>query len=164
MRPKIALFPGSFDPFTNGHLYTIERAGRLFDELVIGVFTNTSKKEMFAPEKKMELISEATQHLKNVRVISQPGDLTVNIAKQVGADFLVRGIRSVKDYEYERDVATLNSHLDQKIETIFLLSDPQYSHISSSYIKEIVQFNGDVSEYLPKCVYQALQAKKQNLR
>ena len=98
---KIALFPGSFDPMTNGHLNLIERSAKLFDEVIIGVFINTSKQTLFTPEEKKYLIEEATKEMPNVRVIMQETQLTVESAKSLGANFLIRGIRNVKDYEYE---------------------------------------------------------------
>lgn len=157
---KIALFPGSFDPFTNGHLDTIQRGAKLFDEIVIGVFTNTSKQTLFTAEERVELVEKATADLANVRVITQDTDLTVNVAEKIGAKFLLRGIRSVKDYEYEKDIMTMNHHLDSEIETIFLLADAEYSHVSSSLLKEVIFFDGDVKKYLPDVVYQAILRKK----
>ncbi|EAC5385833.1 pantetheine-phosphate adenylyltransferase, partial [Listeria monocytogenes] len=108
---KIALFPGSFDPMTNGHLNLIERSAKLFDEVIIGVFINTSKQTLFTPEEKKYLIKEATKEMPNVRVIMQETQLTVESAKSLGANFLIRGIRNVKDYEYEKDIAKMNQHL-----------------------------------------------------
>lgn len=119
---KIALFPGSFDPMTNGHLNLIERSAKLFDEVIIGVFINTSKQTLFTPEEKKYLIEEATKEMPNVRVIMQETQLTVESAKSLGANFLIRGIRNVKDYEYEKDIAKMNQHLAPEIETVFLLS------------------------------------------
>ena len=120
---KIALFPGSFDPMTNGHLNLIERSAKLFDEVIIGVFINTSKQTLFTPEEKKYLIEEATKEMPNVRVIMQETQLTVESAKSLGANFLIRGIRNVKDYEYEKDIAKMNQHLAPEIETVFLLAE-----------------------------------------
>ena len=132
---KIALFPGSFDPMTNGHLNLIERSAKLFDEVIIGVFINTSKQTLFTPEEKKYLIEEATKEMPNVRVIMQETQLTVESAKSLGANFLIRGIRNVKDYEYEKDIAKMNQHLAPEIETVFLLAEEPYAHVSSSLLK-----------------------------
>ena len=156
---KIALFPGSFDPLTMGHLDTIERGAKLFDELIIGVFINTNKKSMFSIKEKEQLVKEAVAHLPNVSVVSQETELTVTAAKRLGANYLLRGIRSVKDYEYEREIMAMNQHLDESIETIILMSDARYSHISSSLIKEVLHFGGDVEKYLPANIYQAIMKK-----
>lgn len=133
---KIALFPGSFDPMTNGHLNLIERSAKLFDEVIIGVFINTSKQTLFTPEEKKYLIEEATKEMPNVRVIMQETQLTVESAKSLGANFLIRGIRNVKDYEYEKDIAKMNQHLAPEIETVFLLAEEPYAHVSSSLLKK----------------------------
>ena len=147
---KIALFPGSFDPMTNGHLNLIERSAKLFDEVIIGVFINTSKQTLFTPEEKKYLIEEATKEMPNVRVIMQETQLTVESAKSLGANFLIRGIRNVKDYEYEKDIAKMNQHL----------APEPYAHVSSSLLKEVLRFGGDVSAYLPPNIYHALKQKK----
>ena len=157
---KIALFPGSFDPMTNGHLNLIERSAKLFDEVIIGVFINTSKQTLFTPEEKKYLIEEATKEMPNVRVIMQETQLTVESAKSLGANFLIRGIRNVKDYEYEKDIAKMNQHLAPEIETVFLLAEEPYAHVSSSLLKEVLRFGGDVSDYRPPNIYHALKQKK----
>jgi pantetheine-phosphate adenylyltransferase, bacterial len=156
---KIALFPGSFDPLTMGHLDTIERGAKLFDELIVGVFINTNKKSFFSTEEKEQLVKEAVAHLPNVSVVAQETELTVTAAKRLGANYLLRGIRSVKDYEYEREIMAMNQHLDDSIETVILMADAQYSHISSSLIKEVLFFGGDVEKYLPANIYQAIVKK-----
>lgn len=159
---RIALFPGSFDPLTMGHLDTIERGAELFDELVIGVFVNTTKKSYFTSEEKVAVVKESVKHIQNVRVIAQEKELTVKAAEKLGARFLLRGIRNIKDYEYEKEIALMNHHLDPKLETVFLMADAKYSHISSSILKEVWMFNGDIKEYLPEAVYQALEKKREN--
>lgn len=157
---KIALFPGSFDPLTMGHLDTIERGAKLFDELIVGVFLNTSKKSYFTASEKLAIVKQSVAHLPNVKVIGQEQKLTVEVAKECGAHFLLRGIRSVKDYEYEKDIATMNHHLAPDLESVFLLASPQYSHISSSILKEVMAFSGDVADYLPQPVCEALEKKR----
>lgn len=158
-KKRIALFPGSFDPVTNGHLNTIEKASKLFDELVVGVFTNTTKQTLFTATERQAFIEDEVKNLKNVSVRLCDNDLTINIANELGADYLVRGIRNQMDYEYEKSIAVLNKHLSSHIETIFLISDEEYNHISSSMIKEIAKFTGDVSDFVPKKVNEALKLK-----
>lgn len=161
---KIALFPGSFDPLTNGHLNLIERSTKLFDKVIVGVFMNTNKTALFTLEEKLSLIKEAVAHLENVEVIVQDTKLTVESAAQLGADFLIRGIRNVKDYEYEKDIALMNHHLAPELETVFLLADEAYAHVSSSLLKEVIKFGGDVSAYLPKSINQALNQKNREMK
>ncbi|EOH89951.1 pantetheine-phosphate adenylyltransferase [Enterococcus villorum] len=158
---KKALFPGSFDPLTNGHLDMIERAAKMFDEVIVGVFVNTSKKNLFTADEKVELITQSVQHLSNVKVIHQENQLTVETAKELNVKAIIRGIRSVKDFEYERDIAQMNHHLNQEVETIFLLAKAEYSHVSSSLLKEVLYFGGDVSVYLPPIINEALARKSE---
>ncbi|MBM7688234.1 pantetheine-phosphate adenylyltransferase [Enterococcus ureilyticus] len=160
---RIALFPGSFDPLTNGHLNMIERSTKMFDKVIVGVFVNTNKTALFTLDEKLILIKEAVAHLKNVEVIVQESKLTVESATELGAAFLIRGIRNVKDYEYEKDIAIMNRHLAPELETVFLLADEPYAHVSSSLIKEVLKFGGDVSQYLPKSVNQALNQKNREM-
>ena len=157
---KIGLFPGSFDPLTNGHLDTIKRSSKLFDKVIVGVFTNTSKKSFFTLDEKLNMVRLATQEVSNVDVVAQTAKLTVESAIDLGANFLIRGVRSVKDYEYERDIAQMNHHLNKNIETVIFLADEKYSHVSSGLMKEIIQFGGDVSTYLPPVVIEAINKKK----
>ncbi|MBO0439767.1 pantetheine-phosphate adenylyltransferase [Candidatus Enterococcus ikei] len=161
---KIALFPGSFDPLTNGHLNLIERSTKIFDKVIVGVFVNTNKTALFTLEEKLSTIKAAVNHLENVEVITQETKLTVESAAELGADFLIRGIRNVKDYEYEKDIAMMNQHLAPKVETVFLLADKTYAHISSSLLKEVLKFGGDVSEYLPKAVNEVLNQKNREMK
>ncbi|MGO2082419.1 pantetheine-phosphate adenylyltransferase [Vagococcus sp.] len=156
---KIAIFPGSFDPFTNGHLNTVKRASDLFDEVIITVATNTSKKELFTSREKLELIENSIVSLKNVKVVLQPNQLTVDVAVKYQAHFLIRGIRNNQDFEYEKNIAFMNKKLNAQVETIFLLADENYSSISSSMIKEIAKFGGDISSFVPKNVKEALNIK-----
>lgn len=159
---KIALFPGSFDPFTSGHLNTVERGAQLFDEVIVGIFTNTTKKGLFTIEEKVALAETATEGLANVRIMAQSEGLTVDIADKLGAKFLIRGIRNITDYEYEKNIAFMNTKLNEKVETVFLLADEKYSNVSSSIIKEIAKFHGDVSSFVPPCVNRAIMEKYRN--
>lgn len=157
---KIALFPGSFDPLTLGHLNLIERSTKLFDKVIIGIFINTNKKSLFTVEEKQLLIQQSTQHLPNVEILVQDKELTVTTAQKIGARFLIRGIRSNRDYEYEKEIERMNKYLAPTIESVFLLSDERYTHLSSSMIKEVWSFGGDVSAYLPETITNALQNKR----
>lgn len=156
---KVALFPGSFDPLTNGHLDIIERASKLFDRLVVGVGTNTTKAPMFATPEKIDLIKRATAGIENVEVMEITG-LTVAVMDQLGAQYLVRGLRNETDYLYERDIAEMNRHLRSDFETVILLAHHENQNIASSMIKEIAHFGGDVSALVPPVVSAALQAKQ----
>ncbi|MGX6978166.1 pantetheine-phosphate adenylyltransferase [Vagococcus elongatus] len=158
---KIGLFPGSFDPLTLGHLNTIERSAGLFDEVIIAIMTNTRKQSLFSPDEKTQLVKECTKHLSNVSVATHQSGLTVELAKELGASFLIRGIRNIQDYEYEKNIAQMNQELFSDIETVFLLATPEHSKLSSSIIKEIASFGGDVSKFLPEAVNQALLKKYQ---
>ncbi|MBF8807918.1 MAG: pantetheine-phosphate adenylyltransferase [Enterococcus lacertideformus] len=158
---KKALFPGSFDPLTNGHLDMIERAAKMVDEVIVGVFVNTSKKNLFTIEEKVDLISQSVRHIPNVKVIHQENQLTVETARDLNIKTIIRGIRNVKDFEYERDIAKMNHHLNQEVETLFLLAKPEYSHVSSSLLKEVLYFGGDVSIYLPDVINEALAIKRE---
>lgn len=161
---KTALFPGSFDPFTNGHLNMIERGTKMFDKVIVGVFVNTNKTALFTLDEKLKLIKQSVAHLENVDVIAQENRLTVESAAALGATVLIRGIRNVKDYEYEKDIAVMNHHLAPELETVFFLADEAYAHVSSSLLKEVLKFGGDVSAYLPQVVNDALNQKNREMK
>ncbi|WP_179128527.1 pantetheine-phosphate adenylyltransferase [Marinilactibacillus piezotolerans] len=154
-----ALYAGSFDPFTYGHLNIVARAAALFDEVYISVSENTSKQSLFTMDQRIEIISSvmAQQNIQNVSVIKHSGGLTVELARSLGVKALVRGIRSVKDMEYEMDIASMNKTQAADIETIFLMSDEKYRFISSSLIKEVAKFDGDLNKLVPKVVLEKLQ-------
>ena len=153
-----AIFAGSFDPITNGHLDIISRASKLFDELQIGVLINPNKKGLFSLEERVELINACTKDLDNIKVIKFKG-LLVNYCREHGIDTLVRGVRSEADVNYELQMAHMNKELDSKIETIFLPTNKQYSFVSSSLIKEVLKFEADVKHLVPKEVLIALENK-----
>lgn len=154
-----ALFAGSFDPFTLGHLDTVERAARLFDKLYVAVATNSSKKSLFTAQEKLTLIEDACAYLDNVEVINHTDGLTIDLARKVEANVLIRGVRSVKDYEYEADIAAINRHQDNDIETLLLLATQEYSFVSSSMIKETTKYGGNIKGLVPANVEKALYAK-----
>ncbi|MEY3599046.1 MAG: hypothetical protein RL521_1468 [Bacteroidota bacterium] len=146
---RIAVFPGSFDPITLGHVNVIERCASLFDEIIIGIGTNTSKNYMFPLEQRVEWCKGAVAHLSNVRVEQYDG-LTIDYCKSIGAHFLLRGIRNGGDFEYERSIAHMNKSLYPNIETILIFTDIQYAFIHSTIVREILRNKGDVSAFLPK--------------
>ncbi|EJY9230486.1 pantetheine-phosphate adenylyltransferase [Listeria monocytogenes] len=158
MCDKIAVIPGTFDPITNGHLDIIERAAKIFDVLYVSVLNNSSKKPLFTIEERMEMIRQVTAHLPNVQVESASG-LTVDYAATRGATAIVRGLRAVSDFEYEMQIASMNRTLNADIETFFVMTNTKYSFLSSSMVKEVAQYQGDISELVPEIVNKAVQAK-----
>lgn len=158
---KIALFPGSFDPFTNGHLDTVKRASKLFDQVVIAVATNSTKNALFSLEEKIGFIKDAVEHIENVSVTEHSGGLTVDLAKEIGAVTLLRGLRNNADFEYESTIAAMNKIQHEDLETIFLMSNEKYRFLSSSLIKEVAMFGGDVSSLVPTGVNEAIKRKYQ---
>ncbi|MGE6487877.1 pantetheine-phosphate adenylyltransferase [Paenisporosarcina sp. NPDC076898] len=155
---KIAVVPGSFDPVTFGHLDIIKRGASVFDEIHVVVLNNSSKKPLFSIEERMDLIREVTAKLPNVRVDSFSG-LLVEYAKSVNAHAIVRGLRAVSDFEYEMQITSMNRVLDDNIETFFIMTNNQYSFLSSSIVKEVAKYGGDISELVPKTVETALKMK-----
>ena len=155
---KKAIYPGSFDPVTRGHLDIIERASRLFDHLVIGVLVNKAKTPLFSVEERVQMIREAVKDLPNVEVQSF-GGLTVDFAKQCEANAVVRGLRAITDFEYELQMALLNRNLKRQCETIFMMPTLKNSFVSSTLVKEVARLGGNFEEYLPAPVAKALKIK-----
>jgi pantetheine-phosphate adenylyltransferase len=153
-----AIYPGSFDPITNGHLDVLQRAAGLFDELIVGVARDNAKQSLFTPEERVSLIEDSTDHLPNVRVLPFEG-LLVNFAKEQGASALVRGLRAVSDFEFEFQLALMNRKLDPNLETMFLMPREELTYISSRLVKEIARLGGNVNQFVPPHVVLALQAK-----
>jgi pantetheine-phosphate adenylyltransferase len=148
---RICLFPGSFDPITLGHADIVRRGVQLFDKLIIGVGINSSKQPMYAPELRISWIKDIFSDDPRIEVQSYAG-LTIDYCKQTGAQYILRGIRSVGDFEYERAIADMNRALAPDIETIFLTSSPIYSTVSSTLVRDIVKHGGDVAQFLPGAV------------
>lgn len=155
---RIAVYPGSFDPITNGHLDIIERAAALFDKLIVVVAYNPNKKTTFNVEERVSMIKEAVSHLKNVEVDSTDG-LTIDYAKSKGACTLVRGLRAVTDYEFEFQIHAANTFIDPQVESIYLMSRQEFTFISSSTIKELFSHGVDISSLVPSSVLKYLKNK-----
>ena len=153
-----AVYPGSFDPLTNGHLDLIERSLRIFDELIVAVVTNPAKSALFTDDERIEMIRESTQHLGEIEIVVFDG-LLVDLVTRVGAKAVVRGIRAVSDFEYEFQMALMNRKLREEIETVFLMPHEAYSYISSRLIKEVAGYGGSVKGLVPAGVEQRLRDK-----
>lgn len=159
---RVAVYPGSFDPVTYGHLDIIRRSAKLYDRLIVAVLNNTSKNPLFTVDERKQLLAEVTQDLPNVEIDSFR-DLLVRYMKSRQANVIIRGIRSVTDFEYELQLASTNHLLDGEIDTVFMMTNPKYSYLSSSIVKEIAQFDGEVKELVPPAVERELR-KKYNAR
>lgn len=159
---KIAVYPGTFDPVTNGHLDIIHRSAKVFDKLIVAVLNNTSKNPLFTVEERTDLLRKATSDLPNVEIDSFR-DLLINYMKQKQAHLIVRGLRAVSDFEYELQMASTNRKLDESFETFFMTSTPKYSYLSSSIVKEIARFHGPVTDLVPEHVEKALRMKYANI-
>lgn len=155
---KIAIYPGSFDPITNGHLDVLKRAASLFDLVYIAVARNLLKTPMFNADERLEMIRLCTTEFKNVRIDSFDG-LVVDYAHKVGAEVIIRGLRAVSDFDYEFQMALMNRHVDDKIDTVFLTPHEDYIYLSSSVVRELIKFGGDVSTFVPANVQAALLNK-----
>ena len=153
-----AIYPGSFDPVTNGHVDIIERASRMFDRLIVAVLNNSAKKPLFTTAERIEMLRQVTSHLPNVEVKAFDG-LTVDFAHQENAGVLVRGLRAVTDFEYELQLSQTNRVIAPDIDTVFLTTNLKYSYLSSSIVKEIASYGGDISAFLDPRVEARVKAK-----
>lgn len=154
----IALYPGSFDPPTNGHVDVISRAGRHFQKVVVAVVTNPSKRPMFEAEERIRLLKESLPGVTNVEVLAYDG-LTVDLAKQRGVSVIVKGLRASSDLEYELQMAQMNANLLPETDTLFIVTNPKWSFISSSLIKEVARLGGNISGMVPAGVEEALKRR-----
>lgn len=146
---KIAVFPGSFDPITIGHVSLVKRALPIFDKIVIGIGLNTSKNKLFSLEQRKKWIMDVFKDESKIEVMTFEG-LTVNFCKKIGAKYIIRGLRNASDFDYEKTIAQLNHELNPEIETVFFISRPKYSHISSTIVREIIRVKGDASSLVPE--------------
>ncbi len=153
-----AIYPATFDPITSGHVDIAERAAKIFSELIVGVYDRPSKNLLFSTEERLEMTHQALLHLKNVRVESYSG-LTVNFAKERGANVMVRGLRALSDFEWELQLSLTNKSLDPDIETVCLMASQEHSFLSSSILKEIAMNGGSIDHLAPKVVVEALRKK-----
>jgi pantetheine-phosphate adenylyltransferase len=152
---RICLFPGTFDPLTLGHVDIINRAIPLFDKIIVGIGLNTAKAPMFSPEQRLQWIKEIYKDEERVDGAVYEG-LTINFCKKIGAIFILRGIRYVSDFEYEKTIADANRTMDKKIETIFLTGEPKYTSVASTIVRDIIKNGGDASPFLPEVVSKSL--------
>ena len=153
-----AIYPGSFDPVTFGHLDIIRRASKIVDELVVGVLNNNSKTPLFSVENRVKMLEEVVRDIPNVKVMSFEG-LLVDFAKKIDAQIIVRGLRAVTDFEYELQMSQTNHKLEPNVETMFLTTSIEYSYLSSTTVKEIAAFGGDITQFVPEAVAVKLREK-----
>ena len=158
MENKLAICPGSFDPLTNGHLDIIRRGSKIFDEVIIAIFNNQSKTPLFSVEERIDLIKKATIDIPNVRVDVSEG-LLVDYAQEQQAHAILRGLRAVSDFEYEMQITSMNKRLEPHVETLFMMTNNQYSFLSSSIVKEVARYHGNIKGLVPKVVEEALLNK-----
>lgn len=159
----IAIYPGSFDPVTYGHLDIIHRSSRIANELIIGVLKNNAKSPLFSLEERVKMLDEVTKDYHNVKVVPFEG-LLVDFAKNMKADIVVRGLRAVTDFEYELQMAQTNHKLEEDVETVFLATRLEYSYLSSTIVKEVAAFGGDISQFVPDTVRLRIQEKMDERR
>ena len=153
-----AVYPGSFDPVTNGHIYIAERAAAVFDEVIVSVLVNERKISAFSVEERCGMARESLSHVKNIKVDSFNG-LLVDYVRQQKAGVIIRGLRAMSDFEYEFQMALMNRQLAPEIETFFIVTDPKYSYVSSSSVREIFHFGGTVKDVVPPIVYEKLRGR-----
>lgn len=158
LSPRVAVYTGTFDPVHHGHLDVIERACKLFDSLIVGVGVNPDKATLFDIDERVDLLKQVTPEYENVEIRKFDG-LTVRFVREAGARIMVRGLRTLSDMEYEFTMSLMNLHLDREIETVFLMANEEFSHVSSSLLRQIAKFGGDLSKFLPDPVGEALVLK-----
>ena len=155
----VALFPGSFDPITNGHVETAKKAAQIFDKVYVVAMTNTSKHYLFTAKERADFIRDALKDIPNIEVLDKPDMLTVNLAHELHARAIVRGVRNSADFRYEQEIAGINKRLAPDINTVLLFSSPENSFVASSMIKELARFDEDVHQFLPVKAAKALRKK-----
>ena len=157
-RNTVALFPASFDPLTNGHLDIIHRARQVFDQVIAAVAVNVAKSGTFTIEERLDILESAIGHEPGIRVTSFDG-LTVDFARELGAQVVIRGVRAMSDFEYEFEMALMNKHLNPEVETLFMMPSQKYLYVSSSRLKELVRFGREVNEFVPPMVAKLLRER-----
>ena len=160
-RRRVALFPASFDPITNGHLDLIRRSRTIFDEVVLAVARNVSKSATFDADERLEILRDVTRGMEDVSVAVFDG-LVVHYAEQIGASAIIRGLRMMSDFEYEFEMALMNKHLSPGVEIVFFMTSQEYLYVSSSRLKELVRFGASIDEFVPPIVAEALKRKLRN--
>ena len=158
-----AIYPGSFDPVTNGHIDIIERAAKISDELIVGVLYNKAKTPLFSVEERVKMLCEVTKDMKNVTGVAFEG-LLIEFARQMDANVIIRGLRAVTDFEYELQMSQTNHKLNPEIETLFMTTSLEYSFLSSSTVREIASFGGEISQFVPKYVEEQVIEKMKEKR
>ena len=153
-----AIYPGTFDPVTLGHLDIVKRSSNLVDELIVGVLENNAKNPLFSVEERVKMLEEATKDLSNIKIVLFRG-LLIDFVRVMGAEVIIRGLRAITDFDYELQMAQANHRLDSTVETIFLTTSVEYSYISSSTVKEIAKLGGDVTGFVPMIVAEELAKK-----
>lgn len=153
-----AIYPGSFDPVTFGHLDLIERSSKIVDELIVGVLNNKAKTPLFSVEERVKMLEDVTKDLPNVRVVPFDG-LLVEFAKEMDAQIVIRGLRAVTDFEYELQMSQTNHKLEPQVETMFLTTSLEYSYLSSTIVREVAAFGGDISRFVPEAVINRIKEK-----
>ena len=160
---KLGIYPGSFDPLTNGHLDVIRRADKLFDRVIVAIANNESKKPMFTKEERVELASESLSDMEGVSVETFDG-LLVDYAVGKGAQAIIRGLRAISDFEFEFQLALMNRHLDSSIETIFMMPKDKYTFLSSRMVKEVASLGGDIKEFVPAPILRAMLERAEEIK
>ena len=154
-----AIYPGSFDPVTYGHLDVIKRSSKLVDELIVGVLNNNAKTPLFSAEERVRMLKEVTKDLPNVKIIPFEG-LLVDFARKTGAKMVIRGLRAITDFEYELQMAQTNHKMEPEVETVFLTTSLEYSYLSSTTVKEVAAFGGDISQFVPPIVMENIEKNR----
>ena len=158
-----AIYPGSFDPVTNGHLDVIRRSSKMVDELIVGVLNNNAKMPLFSVEERVRMLKEVTKDIPNVRIYPFDGVL-IDFAAKMEAGVVIRGLRAITDFEYELQMSQTNHKLNPDVETIFLTTSIEYSYLSSTTVKEIASYNGDITQFVPEAVVGKLEQKMKEKR
>ena len=156
---KAAIYPGSFDPVTYGHLDVIKRSSKLVDELIVGVLNNKAKTPLFSVEERVKMLGEVTKDMPNVKIIPFEG-LLVDFARKTGARMVIRGLRAITDFEYELQMSQTNHKMEPDVETVFLTTSLEYSYLSSTTVKEVAAFGGDISQFVPPVVLENIEKKR----